>query len=85
MKLGILNNGEDSTYMKIKSVTQRVYRYFEIEMEGSEFTYYRTSCNDGKYWEVFMGEVWEPCYSQNEELYEMFQYYIQNNKIMIAG
>jgi len=68
--------------MKIKSVRQRTY--FDVEMEDGEFSNYRTY-GSGENWEVLMGESWEPCYSEEQKLYEMFQYYMQNKKIMIGG
>jgi hypothetical protein len=66
--------------MKITSITQRTY--FDVEVEGGEFDQYRTY-GSGDNWEVLMGESWETCYSQEEELKNLFQEYIQGHLINI--
>ena len=64
--------------MKIKEVTAHYTFYVEIEEEGGEdfdFHHYRTDKN-GSYWEVLMGESWEPVYD-DEELRTKFLEFIR--------
>jgi hypothetical protein len=66
--------------MKIKTIIPSTY--LGVEMEDSEYDYYRTY-GTGDNWEVLMGESWEPCYSQEDELKKLFQDYISENKIVM--
>jgi len=60
--------------MKIESVTRVVE--FIIETDSTEFPTYRRGENGG--WEQLMGESWEPCYSDEEELERMYQDYLSS-------
>ena len=55
--------------MKIENVTKSVS--FIIETNSSEFPTYRRGENGG--WENLMGESWEPCYMNEDELEKMYQ------------
>jgi len=73
-------NAQTFGAMKIKSIIQSAY--LNVEMEDSEYVYYRTyGCGDN--WEVLMGESWEPCYSQEDELKKLFQDYVSENEIVM--
>ena len=64
--------------MKIKEAVAHMTFYVEIEEEEGEdfdFHHYRTDKN-GSYWEVLMGESWEPVYD-DEELRTKFLEFIR--------
>ncbi len=73
-------NAQTFRAMKIKSITRS--DYLSVEMEDSEYVYYRTyGCGDN--WEVLMGESWEPCYFQEYNLKKLFQDYVSENEIVM--
>lgn len=59
--------------MKIKSVTP--VKSFIIETDDKDWPMYRRSAGSVS-WENLMGESWEACYSNEEELEKAFQEFI---------
>jgi len=58
--------------VNIERVTRVVS--FVIETDSDEYPTYRRS--EGGAWENLMGESWEPCYSDEKELEQMYQDYL---------
>jgi hypothetical protein len=61
--------------MKIIEVTKSMTWY--VETDAEDFPHYRTSDERGMNWENLMGESWEPVYTPEKELQELFHEYMK--------